>query len=141
MGLMQLMPTTAVETIPTVPRSELTEPEPNIRVGTTYLRKVLNRFNGNIALALAGYNAGPNAADRWYKALGPKKGLLEFIETIPYKETREYVATIIRNYFWYSKLLNGETPKSLGYFWNTYGPPEKPVELPGDSTASATSSP
>ncbi len=137
MGLMQLMPATAVETVPTVPRSDLTEADPNIRVGTTYLRKLLNRFNGNLALSLAGYNAGPNAADRWFKNLGPKHGLLEFIETIPYKETREYVATIIRNYFWYSRLLNGQTPKTLNYFWNTYGPPEKPLEIPGDATAGA----
>ncbi len=140
MGLMQLMPTTAVETIPSIPRSDLTEPDPNIRVGTTYLRKLLNRFNGNLALALAGYNAGPNAADRWYRALGPNKGLLEFIETIPYKETREYVSTIIRNYFWYSRMLNGTTPKTLNYFWNTYGPPEKPLELP-DTTAAAPTAP
>ena len=56
--------------------------------------------------------------------------------TIPYKETREYVASIIRNYFWYSKRINGTSSapggsdKSLAYFWNVYGPPEKPAALP-----------
>src|SRR5262249_54070412 len=79
------------------------------------------RFNGNITLALAGYNAGPSAVDRWMKDFSGKKGgLLEFIETIPYKETREYVGSIIRNYFWYGRKLNADGPKrTLDYFWTT----------------------
>jgi len=79
-------------------------------------------------LALAGYNAGPNAVDRWFKDQGAKRGMIDFIETIPYKETREYVASIIRNYYWYSrKLTPGEPAPALVHFWNTYGPPEGPA--------------
>lgn len=130
-GLMQLMPTTALDVFSDLHRSEMIVPKTNIRTGTKYLGRLMNRFNGNIVLALAAYNAGPGAVDRWVKAAPPKRGMLEFIEAIPFKETREYVAAIIRNYFWYSRRLNsGEKIKSLNYFWNLYGPPEKPGELP-----------
>jgi soluble lytic murein transglycosylase len=130
LGLMQLMPTTASDTDPKIKRVDLVEAEHNIRVGTKYLKQLMTRFNGNIVLSLAGYNAGPNAADRWMKAAPTQRSMLEFIETIPYKETREYVSSIIRNYFWYSKRINGASDKSLAYFWNVYGPPEKPAALP-----------
>ncbi len=131
-GLMQIMFTTAVDTVSDVTLSELLEVNTNINVGTKYLKRLLNRFNGNIVMALAGYNAGPTVADRWYKDKPSKMGMLEFIETIPYQETREYVCSIIRNYFWYSKKLNGEAPKSLSYFWNNEtlpdAPPPEPLE-------------
>jgi soluble lytic murein transglycosylase len=88
---MQLMPATASDTDPDVERASLIEAESNVRVGAKYLKHLMNRFKGNIVLSLAGYNAGPNAVDRWVKESGGKRGMLEFIETIPYKETREYV--------------------------------------------------
>ncbi|MCM2322379.1 MAG: transglycosylase SLT domain-containing protein [Oligoflexia bacterium] len=125
-GLMQLMPATAADVFPELSRVELLAIEANIRTGTRYLGRMMARFNGNIALALAAYNAGPNAVDRWVKGAPQQRGLLEFIESIPYKETREYVAAIIRNYFWYSRSLNWESQKTLPYFWNVYGPPEAP---------------
>jgi soluble lytic murein transglycosylase-like protein len=131
-GLMQLMPGTAVDTESTVKRADLVETEANIRVGTKYLKKLLSRYNGNIAMSLAGYNAGPNAVDRWVREGRAKKGVLEFVEAIPYRETREYVAAIIRNHFWYSRALAPEAPKPVSYFWSTTPPPapENPVELP-----------
>ncbi|MCM2278065.1 MAG: transglycosylase SLT domain-containing protein [Oligoflexia bacterium] len=128
-GLMQLMPATAADVFPELSRVELIAVEANIRTGTRYLGKLLARFNGNITLALAAYNAGPGAVDRWVKATAPQRGMLEFIESIPYKETREYVAAIIRNYFWYSRSLNWESQKTLAYFWNVYGPPEAPAPV------------
>jgi soluble lytic murein transglycosylase len=118
-GMMQLMPFTAVDVDPTVQRADLLDPEVNIRIGVKYLRQLIERFDGNFAYAIAGYNAGPNAVDRWIRELKEKKGkhgLLEFIESIPYKETREYVAAIIRNHFWYSRLM-GARPQPLEYFW------------------------
>ncbi len=125
-GLMQLMPFTAVETEPTVKRADLLDPDTNIRVGTKYLKKMLVRYNGNISLALAAYNAGPGAVDRWIRDGRTKAGgPLEFIEQIPYRETREYVGTIIRNYFWYSHLLRGDSFKRLEQFWGVYGPSPK----------------
>ena len=116
-GLMQLMPATAVDTEATVKRADLLTPDVNIRVGTKYLKKMLNRYNGNIAMALAAYNAGPGAVDRWIKEGRANKGLLEFVESIPFRETREYVGSIIRNYFWYAKKIKGENLKDLSRFW------------------------
>jgi soluble lytic murein transglycosylase len=123
-GLMQLMPATASETEPGIRRADLVIPEHNVRVGTKYLRKLLDKYNGNIAFALAAYNAGPGNLDKWIREGKTRHGLLEFIEQIPFKETREYVSSIIRNHYWYSKTLSTDPPKSLGYFWNLYGPPE-----------------
>ncbi len=140
-GLMQLMPATAGDMMPDVARADLVDADLNIQLGTKYLARLLNRFNGNIVLALAGYNAGPGAADRWMKDSPPKRGMLEFIESIPFKETREYVTSIIRNYYWYSKKLNVEPSKKLSYFWNIYGPPESPAVIPQtpNDSAAATS--
>lgn len=106
-GLMQLMPATATDVDSEVSLSDLRQPENNIRIGTQYLKKLMTRFNGNLVLALASYNAGPYAVDRWIKDFPAEKSMFEFIESIPYKETREYVAAIIRNYYWYSKRIGG----------------------------------
>ncbi|MBL7716401.1 MAG: transglycosylase SLT domain-containing protein [Bdellovibrionales bacterium] len=132
-GLMQLMPATAVDTEPGVRRVDLLDPTVNIRVGTKYLKKMLDKYNGNIVFALASYNAGPGALDRWLRDGKAKRGMLDFIELIPYKETREYVGSIIKNYYWYSKRIVGEAPKSLTYFWNMVGPPQPTAAVDGTS--------
>jgi tetratricopeptide (TPR) repeat protein len=121
MGLMQLMPSTALDTDPKVILAELLEPNENIRVGVKYLNKLVTRYKGNIVYALGAYNAGPSAMDRWIKAAIPKRGMTEFIESISYRETREYVAAIVRNYFWYSRRIKGADAVNLNYFWNTSG--------------------
>jgi soluble lytic murein transglycosylase-like protein len=130
LGLMQIMPTTALETDSSTNVSKLHDIEENLRLGTTYLKKLLDRYSGNIALSLAAYNAGPNAVDRWIKAAGPNRDLAEFIELIPYKETREYVAAIIRNYFWYTYQKNGTNMNSLDYFWKQKGLEIQPSPSP-----------
>jgi len=125
LGLMQLMPATALETESGIPISHLHQAEDNIRVGTAYLKKLLDRFQGNAALALAAYNAGPNAVERWLKNATPETSLTEFIESIPYKETREYVAAIIRNYFWYTYQMKGNRLQNLDQFWKPIPPPSQ----------------
>ena len=116
-GLMQLMPVTAAETVADTRRAELVDPDVNIRVGTRYLKRLMTKFNNNMVLALAAYNAGPGAVERWLREVPAKRGTLEFIESIPYKETREYVTSIMRNYVWYAGRLGTNVPKSASFFW------------------------
>ncbi|MFZ9596592.1 MAG: transglycosylase SLT domain-containing protein [Bdellovibrionia bacterium] len=116
-GLMQLMPFTAFEMDSSLKPEALFEAEDNIRVGTLYLSKLLTRFKGNAVYAVGAYNAGPHAMDRWIKASGSKKTMTEFIESIPYRETREYVSSILRNYFWYSHRIYGTSQVDFNLFW------------------------
>ena len=98
-GLMQVMPATGKETAramgwKTFKISYLYQSEKNINLGTSYLSKMYDRFNNNIILATAAYNAGPNRVAAWL----PKKGCIEpeiWIERIPYTETRKYVSRIL----------------------------------------------
>lgn len=122
-GLLQLMPGTANDMESGTKRLDLLAPDANIRIASKYLRKLLNRFKGNIVFALAGYNAGPGAVDRWVRENRMKKDMLESIESIPYRETREYVSSILRNYFWYSRRLASPTTPDLAYFWAKSLPP------------------
>lgn len=135
-GLTQLMPATALDVSPEVFRAQLIDVNANVRTGAKYLGRLLNRFKGNIALALASYNAGPNAVDRWVKSNSQRKDLLEFIESIPYRETREYVAAIIRNYYWYSRFFNESDSQglSLESFWVNGFPSESPPQEASSSS-------
>lgn len=97
-GLMQLMPATARMTAggkgkPFNPLT-LVNPEFNIRLGTKHLRELLDQYQENMVYTLAAYNAGAGAVKRWRNAFGqlPQD---EFIENIPYQETRDYVKKII----------------------------------------------
>ena len=80
-GLMQLMPQTAVR----MDVRDMYDPDDNVGGGAKYLRQLLNRFHGNLPLALAAYNAGENAVER-YQALPP------------FDETRQYVRKVLRYY-------------------------------------------
>lgn len=104
LGLMQLMPETAKETarelgIPYDEQRLLSDPQYNTALGTAYLNKMLGKYDGNQALAVAAYNAGPGSVDKWVKEYGdPRKGeisVAEFVTKIPFKETREYTAKIM----------------------------------------------
>jgi soluble lytic murein transglycosylase len=95
-GLMQLMPSTARGMDPTVTPDRLTDPETNIRLGTTYLALRLRDFGGDTVLALAAYNAGAGAARRFAQFRGADTD--EFIERIPFSETRAYVKRVLESY-------------------------------------------
>lgn len=106
-GLMQLMPDTAKEMAQElgVPYDEARlkrDPNYNMALGTRYLNKMLGRYSNNKALALAAYNAGPGAVDEWLKTNGdPRTGEVsteDWVQKIPYKETRNYTETIIGKY-------------------------------------------
>ncbi|RPH54787.1 hypothetical protein EHM82_06350 [bacterium] len=98
-GLMQLMPATAAEVsrkvgIPYSP-SRLYSPEVSIRLGSYYFREVLDRFDGNVELALAGYNGGPNRIRRLWKEEGEDPSLDDFLENLNLDESRNYVKRIV----------------------------------------------
>jgi soluble lytic murein transglycosylase len=100
-GLMQLLPSVGrsmarEEGLTKFQTFQLLDPETNIRLGTRYLRHTIDRFGGVQEYALAAYNAGDNRVTDWQSA-GPYTGLDEFVESIPFTETREYVQAIMRN--------------------------------------------
>lgn len=98
-GLMQLLPGTGALTarrlgLPWSGGDSLYDPTTNITLGAAYLRQMLDRFGGKAYLAIAAYNAGPAPIDRW-TAARPTMDPDFFVESIPYKETREYVARVL----------------------------------------------
>lgn len=101
MGLTQIMPGTGRELsrrlgIGGFTTAQLYQPEVNLRLGTYYMRQIVDSFNGSWEAALAAYNAGPSRAKAWL-AWGNFKEPSEFIEWIPFSETRNYVQTVMRN--------------------------------------------
>ncbi len=98
-GLMQLMPATGREVageidLPYQGLSTLIDPEANLRLGTRYLHNMLQRFDANLVVATAAYNAGPGRVSRWL----PDDGELDadvWMETIPIDETRDYVQRVL----------------------------------------------
>ena len=98
-GLMQVMPQTGrqiARELKVRPFSEeqLFDPEVNIRLGSRYFARMLEEFEGKVHLALAAYNAGPQAVRKWLAA-GRSSAEDEFVENIPYLETRNYVIRVI----------------------------------------------
>jgi soluble lytic murein transglycosylase len=96
-GLMQLLPETARVTarragLPVPTRAQLVQPAVNIPLGSAFLASLVQRFEGETALAAAGYNAGPNAARRWQPAA--PMDLDVWVENIPFNETRAYVQRV-----------------------------------------------
>ena len=112
-GLMQLMPATAKLVERKVKRKDLMKPEVNIRIGIRYFEGLVDRYNGDVELALAAYNAGAEVVDRWQKRY-PTKNRLLFLDLIPFAETRNYVTLIGRNYYWYSKIYAEQMKKDSG---------------------------
>ncbi len=105
-GLMQLMPRTARLTARKLRvryvKAKLTrDPAYNIRLGRAYLSGLLGNFSGHYALALAGYNAGPHRVAKWIKLFGDPRSegvdALDWVESIPFRETRNYVQRVLEN--------------------------------------------
>jgi soluble lytic murein transglycosylase len=114
-GLMQIMPETGRQIArklnePWRTASSLFEPDTNIKYGTFYYKQMLNRFNGNFALAAAAYNAGPNRVDKWLPSDKQMPADI-WIETIPFKETRKYVTSVLSYTLIYSQRLQQNTLK------------------------------
>jgi soluble lytic murein transglycosylase-like protein/outer membrane protein assembly factor BamD (BamD/ComL family) len=111
MGIMQLMPGTARHLVKTDPDissetgENLEEPLNSLRLGAHYIADMLDGSQGNIAYALASYNAGPGNCAKWKKQFG-NVGLEDFIESIPFAETRDYVKIVLGNYAAYCSLYS-----------------------------------
>ncbi|MFB0584812.1 transglycosylase SLT domain-containing protein [bacterium 19CA06SA08-2] len=98
-GLMQLMPGTAKETasklgVPYRNPEQLFEPTLNVRLGSAYLKRLLDVYDGNRILATAAYNAGPGRVKRW-REQSRNRPMDVWVESIPYKETRNYVQNVL----------------------------------------------
>jgi soluble lytic murein transglycosylase len=113
-GLLQMLPETARRTArkwnrPRPSADDLFDPVVNVPLGAANLRTLVDRFGGQTLVALAGYNAGPNAASRWMpgESLDPDI----WIENIPYNETRNYVQRILWHNVVFSWLKKGEPQK------------------------------
>ena len=101
-GLMQLQPATAHH-VGRVNANQLYNPRTNIRLGVKYLGQLVRQFADEKELSLAAYNAGPNKIKYWLQRF-PTENRLLFLDLLPLRETRDYVTSIARNYFWYKKL-------------------------------------
>lgn len=116
-GLMQLMPATAKAVarylqIPYSSERLTAEPAYNARLGTAYLDELMEIFDGNVVMVSAGYNAGPGRPIRWMRSLGdPRRGdidIVDWIEHIPFNETRNYVMRVAESLPVYRARLTGE---------------------------------
>ncbi|PSW18925.1 murein transglycosylase [Photobacterium sanctipauli] len=114
-GLMQLMPATAKETAQKLGRNyagknSLFDPGVNIRLGSGYLKMMLERYDNNRIFAFAAYNAGPSRVVRWRKETDGKLDVYAFIEAIPFTETRGYVQNILMFEVYYGGLTDTDIP-------------------------------
>jgi soluble lytic murein transglycosylase len=121
-GLMQLMPFTAqtvAKQIGTATSlvSLTSDPVHNMRLGTAYLREMLDRFDNSLPLAVAAYNAGPHRVDQWFAENGdPRVGpvdMIDWIELIPFNETRNYLQRVLENVVIYRARRGESTPTLL----------------------------
>jgi soluble lytic murein transglycosylase len=112
-GMMQLMPTTAqnIARRNSLGWGSLDDPDFNMRVGSVYLDQLVNQFSGSYVMAAAAYNAGPSRPVQWVGLCGDPRGSstdpLDFIECIPFSETRDYVMRVMEATQVYRARLNG----------------------------------
>lgn len=117
-GLLQLLPGTAkaMAKLAGLPYSQArltTDPAYNATLGSTFLGEQLGRFDGSYVLTFAGYNAGPKRARDWMSRYGDPRGkdidtVVDWIERIPFTETRTYVQRVMENYQVYKMQISGE---------------------------------
>jgi soluble lytic murein transglycosylase len=118
-GLMQVLPTTGRQLARRVGVRRLAAPQllaadRNIQLGTMYVRDLMNSFGGREEYVLASYNAGPSRAKLW-ETWGPFREQAEFVETVPFHETRTYVQVVLRNADTYRRLYAGTVPQIPAY--------------------------
>ena len=116
-GLMQLMPATASYVADKLTtdmgrKPDLYEPETNVTLGQHYVRYLLDQkgIENDLILTIAAYNAGPGNLETWRKRLSQVKDPLLFIESLPVRETRNFVEQVLTNYWIYQQRLGQPTP-------------------------------
>ena len=107
-GLMQILPSVGShlareEKLPRFSTDQLLTPATNLRLGTRYFKELLDKYDGQVEYALAAYNAGEDRVEEWRNS-GHYRDMAEFVESIPFTETREYVQAILRNTRVYRRL-------------------------------------
>jgi soluble lytic murein transglycosylase len=121
---MQIMPSTARWTarkIGLVYKPDLiADRDTNLKLGTHYLKLVLDDFGGSQAMAAAAYNAGPSRSRRWRD--GPLLEPAVWAENIPFNETRDYVKKVLSNATYYAALLSGQAPSLKARLGRLIGP-------------------
>lgn len=121
LGMMQLLPGTAKEVAKKAAvgfsHARLREPEYNMMLGSHYLSRVIDRYDGSYVMGIASYNAGPGNVRKWTQQYGTAGGTIEnsinWIEKIPFSETRNYVQRVLENVQVYRYLENGSQPMKL----------------------------
>jgi soluble lytic murein transglycosylase len=118
-GLMQIMPATGRELgrhfgIRRLRTAQLLTADRNLQLGTYYFRKLLDSYDGEPEIALAAYNAGPSRAKSW-RTWGPFREPAEFIEAVPFHQTRGYIQIVLRNADVYRRLYATTTPDVPAY--------------------------
>lgn len=117
-GLMQLLPSTARHVASkanlSVDPSNLYDPETNVQLGTAYLEELMGNFNGSLPLTIAAYNAGPGRLREWLGKMGDPRGRdidswVDWLESIPFNETRNYVQRVMEALQLYRAKLSGGT--------------------------------
>lgn len=118
-GLMQVLPSTAKWIAPQIGEDfrdfELTDPSDNIRLGTWYMNYTHNKYQGNSLFAIASYNAGPGNVNKWLKTI-PIEDPDEFVEAIPFNETKNYVRQVLGNHWNYLRLYNPQMSKLVAKY-------------------------
>ncbi|MEO1338509.1 MAG: transglycosylase SLT domain-containing protein, partial [Myxococcota bacterium] len=114
-GLLQLLPSTAKETARRIKfryggAKTLFDAGVNIRLGSAYLKRMIDRCDGNRIFAFASYNAGYTRVKRWRKETAGKLDVYAFVEQIPFNETRGYVQNGLMFEIYYSRLLGQRPP-------------------------------
>lgn len=113
-GLMQIMPATGKQLARGLGQnhrsSQLYEVEHNVLLGSAYYRELLDRYQGNRIFALAAYNAGPHRVDRWKRPGTQALDVEAWVETIPFRETRNYVQAVLSYNVVFNYLQGKQTP-------------------------------
>ena len=138
-GVMQVMPATGAWVaqmirVPGFDPNKLFDSNTAINIGTWYIGHLMKRFKGDALFTAAAYNAGPEAVSAWLNKNGHGTERDEFVESIPFSETRGYVKKVMRNYAEYKRIYGRTVQNASRFFTRDEGPPGPLAESLGVQT-------